>query len=58
MKRRELEKLLRRMGWTLLREGRRHRIFGDGERTMAVPRHREINEYTAQRIVEIAKGDT
>ena len=56
MKRQELEKRLRALGWWLIREGRRHRIFTNGILTLAVPRHREINERTAKRILKLACG--
>jgi len=55
MKRRELEKALRRAGWTLLRHGRRHDIWTDGEREEAIPRHVEINENLARVILRKVK---
>lgn len=51
MKRRDLEKSLKEMGWHLLRNGRRHSIWSDGENELAVPRHNEINELTAKGIL-------
>ena len=51
MKKRELEKALRQLGWTLLRHGRRHDVWTDGEREEAIPRHTEINEKLAQTIL-------
>jgi len=56
MKRKEVEKRLRRAGWQLVRHGRRHDIWSDGKREVAVPRHNEINEYTAKYIVKEAEG--
>ena len=50
MKRRELEKALRRVGWTFLR----HDIWTDGEREEAIPRHAEINEKLARAILRKA----
>jgi predicted RNA binding protein YcfA (HicA-like mRNA interferase family) len=47
MKRRELERLLRDLGWKLVRHGRKHDVWSDGERQEAVPRHAEINEKLA-----------
>jgi len=58
MKRRELEKRLKMLGWIFCRRGGRHDIWTDGEYEIAVPRHREINEYTARSILKGAKrGD-
>ena len=56
MKRRELEGCLRALGWSLVRRGRRHDVWACGEREVAVPRHVEINEYTANAILRTAKG--
>ncbi len=56
MKRRELEKKLRSMGWRLVRHGARHDVWSDGEREIAVLRHNEINEYTAKAILKDAEG--
>lgn len=56
MKRRDVEKRLRRAGWQLTRHGGRHDIWSDGEREVAVPRHNEINEYTAKSIIKEVEG--
>jgi len=56
MKRRELEQKLRKLGWELTRHGGKHDIWTDGEREGAVPRHKEINEYTAKAILNEAGG--
>jgi hypothetical protein len=47
MKRRELERRLRGLGWKLVRNGRKHDLWSDGARWEAVPRHGEINERPA-----------
>jgi len=57
MKRRDLEKKLKAMGWQFLRHGGRHDVWTNGEREIPIPRHVEINEYTAQGIIKQAKGD-
>jgi len=57
MKRRELENRLRKHGWVFVRRGGRHDIWGRGDYEIAVPRHREINEYTAQAILRTAEGE-
>jgi len=56
MKRRELEKRLRKLGWKLARHGRRHDIWTNGESELTVPRHNEVNEYTALAILKEAAG--
>ena len=48
MKKRDLEKALRQLGWRFLRHGKKHDVWTDGEREEAVPRHREINEILAR----------
>ena len=47
VKRKDLEKTLRDMGWRLLRHGGRHDVWTDGEFQETVPRHREIHERLA-----------
>jgi len=54
VKRRELERQLRSLGWTLLRHGSRHDVWSDGERQEPVPRHAEINEKLAAAILSRA----
>jgi mRNA interferase HicA len=56
VKRRELEKKLQKLGWEFVRHGRKHDIWTNGEYEIAVPRHNEINEYTAKAILKDAKG--
>jgi len=56
MKQRELEIRLQKLGWKLNRHGRRHDIWTNGEYEIAVPRHDEINDYTAKAILKEAKG--
>jgi predicted RNA binding protein YcfA (HicA-like mRNA interferase family) len=56
MKRRELERRLREYGWQLSRHGKRHDVWTRGEREIVLPRHTEINEYTARAILREAEG--
>jgi predicted RNA binding protein YcfA (HicA-like mRNA interferase family) len=56
VKRRELEKKMQKLGWRLDRHGQKHDIWTNGEYEIAVPRHNEINEYTAKAILKEAKG--
>jgi len=51
MRRRELEHRLRERGWVLVRHGRKHDVWSDGESFEAVPRHAEINERLARAIL-------
>jgi mRNA interferase HicA len=51
MKRRDLEKRLREGGWEYVRHGGDHDIWRKGDRTEEVPRHREIKEGTARKIL-------
>ena len=55
MKRWELERRLRKLGWRLLRNGRKHDLWSDGDRVEAVPRHTEINERLALAILVRAR---
>lgn len=50
MKRSQLLKHLREQGATLLREGRRHSIFGKDTLKTQVPRHNEIVDELARKI--------
>ncbi|MFZ9745533.1 MAG: type II toxin-antitoxin system HicA family toxin [Opitutaceae bacterium] len=53
MKRRELIAALERMGGERLRHGAKHDIYRQPKtgRSEPVPRHREINEFLARRIL-------
>lgn len=57
MKRKELERRLRDLGWTFQRHGGKHDVWKspDGPFTEFVPRHAEINEKLAQAILRRAK---
>ena len=55
MKYRELVRKLREVGWYLAREGSRHEIWTNGEVEEPVPRHKEINEFLAKKIVKKAE---
>jgi predicted RNA binding protein YcfA (HicA-like mRNA interferase family) len=54
MKRRDLEKRLRRAGCYLKREGRSHALWTNPRTgaVEAVPRHSEVKELTAWKILE------
>lgn len=57
MKRRDLEKRLTDLGWRLKRHGGRHDYWSNGDREEAVPRHNEISEVLAKKILKIAKAE-
>jgi len=52
MKRADLVRHLEAHGYQLLREGSNHTVYVNraARRTSTVPRHREINDYLAQKI--------
>jgi mRNA interferase HicA len=50
VRRRELERRLAALGWSLLRHGGKHDVWTDG-RLEYVPRHAEVNELLARRIL-------
>jgi mRNA interferase HicA len=55
MKRRDLERAMKEMGWWFLRHGGRHDVWTDGDRQELIPRHTEINEKLARSILHKAK---
>lgn len=55
MKRGDVLRELKALGWRYLREGGKHEIWTDGTEQVAVPRHREIAEGTARNILKTAK---
>lgn len=54
MKRRDLIKKLEAAGYKLDRDGDHSIYEKDGYRPVQVPKHREINEYTAKQILKAA----
>jgi predicted RNA binding protein YcfA (HicA-like mRNA interferase family) len=57
MKKRDLERALRALGWELLRHGGNHDIWihQAAGPTEKVPRHREVNERLAEKILRDAQ---
>ncbi|MBO4872234.1 MAG: type II toxin-antitoxin system HicA family toxin [Lachnospiraceae bacterium] len=51
MKRKDLIELLLKAGFRFYRSGSKHDIYKRGEEEEQVPRHREINEILAKRII-------
>lgn len=56
MKRRDLEKILLKLGWSLKRNGSKHDIWWNGEDEEVISRHSEIKEFLAQKILKTAQG--
>ena len=54
VKRRELVKHLEENGFHLLREGKKHSIYTNGERTIPVKRHRMLDRITANQLCKQA----
>lgn len=57
MKKKLLVKRLRELGWWKYGEGRSHEKWTNGDLKTVVPRHAEINEYTAEAIVKAARAN-
>lgn len=54
MKKRDLEKRLKALGWSFLRHGGNHDVWSNGSEQEEIPRHREINERLAKAILKRA----
>lgn len=55
MKKKELEKKLKKLGWNLLRHGSNHDVWSNGQVVEPIPRHNEINELLAKKILRKAR---
>lgn len=55
MKYKELIKKLKELGWFLQRQGGNHEIWSNGKIQEPVPRHKEIDENLAKKILKKAK---
>jgi len=47
----------RRIAWRLVRQGGRHEVWQCGSTKVTIPRHREINEITAQAILKTLEAE-
>ena len=56
MKKRELEKRLKELGWNFLKHGGKHDIWTNGKQQTQVPRHAEVKENLARSILKMAQG--
>jgi predicted RNA binding protein YcfA (HicA-like mRNA interferase family) len=54
VKRRELVRYLEENGFSLLREGNKHSIYTNGEKTIPVKRHRLLDRITANQLCKQA----
>lgn len=52
MKRTELIKKVKENGWQLERHGKKHDIYTNGTDEEPIPRHNEIDEYLASKILK------
>lgn len=57
VKKRELEKKLRALGWYFSKHGGEHDHGTNGKEYESVPRHPEINELLAKEILKTAKNN-
>lgn len=55
MKYKELTRKLNALGWKILRQGSKHEIWSNGDLEEPVPRHKEINELLAKKILKKAE---
>lgn len=54
VKRRDLIKYLEENGFFLLREGEKHSIYTNGQRTIPIKRHRTLDRVTANELCKQA----
>jgi len=54
VKRRELVKYFEENGFSLLREGKKHSIYSNGQKTIPIKRHRILDRITANQLCKQA----
>lgn len=54
MKRKDLERELIELGWYFKRRGGNHDIWTNGEDSEPIPRHNELDDYLAKKILKKA----
>lgn len=54
MRRRKLERELSAMGWRFKRHGAKHDVWTDGQVTVPIPRHQDVEEELAKGILKRA----
>ncbi|MGM9928310.1 MAG: type II toxin-antitoxin system HicA family toxin [Bacillus sp. (in: firmicutes)] len=52
MKRKDLIKKFENSGWYFKRRGGEHDIYTNGKESEPIPRHKEINEMLAQKLIK------
>lgn len=57
MKRRDLEQKLSELGWRFGHHGGEHDRWTNGKEMESMPRHKEIKEYLAKKILKKAKDN-
>ena len=57
MKKRDLEKQLADCGWWFERHGGKHDYWTNGKVHQSVPRHKEVDEMLAKKIIKVAKNN-
>ena len=57
MKRKELERKLRKLGWYFRGHGTNHDFWTNGEVYESIPRHNDVNEWLAKKIIKVAKNN-
>jgi mRNA interferase HicA len=57
VKHRDLIRILKDLGFYLERQGGEHEIWSNGKISVSVPRHKEVKEFTAKRIIKEASGN-
>jgi mRNA interferase HicA len=55
VKKKDLERKLEKLGWWLKRHGAKHDLWTNGQDEETVPRHPEINELLARKILKTAQ---
>jgi mRNA interferase HicA len=50
-----LERRLKELGWRFLRHGGKHDVWTNGSEFEYIPRHKEINERLARKILRSAR---
>jgi mRNA interferase HicA len=57
VKKKDLEKHLREAGWRFARHGGNHDAWTNGELFEFIPRHAEVNEMLAKKVLKKAKAN-
>jgi len=57
VKKRDLEKKLNELGWRFSKHGGSHDHWTNGKEFESVPRHAEVNENLAKKILRVAKNN-